>query len=148
MDISDGFHCIEVAKEHRKYLTFNLMGCVIRHRVLPFGWTGSPHVFCKVVSVLTRLLRNPDMPARLGDMQPSHWLMLRDLLLARDPLPYSGVRTLPFVDDYLMLFSTREAALQGVKQIKRTMEFLGLEPSATKCIWEPTQRLVHLGLEL
>ena len=83
MDISDGFHCIEVAKEHRKYMTFNLMGCVMRHRVLPFGWTGSPHCFVKVMSVLTRLLRNPDMPARREDMNPSHWLRLRDMLLQR-----------------------------------------------------------------
>ena len=148
IDVMDGFHCVSVAPEHRKYFAFRLQGCALQHTVLPFGWTGSPHVFCKVMSVLTRLLRNPDFPARLGDMSPAHWMQFRDALLQRAELDYQSIRTLPFCDDYLFLFSTRAAALIGADQIQRTLDFLGLEASPSKCVWEPTQRLIHLGLEI
>ena len=148
MDIEDGFHCCSVHQEDRKFMTFNFQGTLIRHAVLPFGWTGSPHVFVKIMSVLTRLLRSPDVPARLGDISPAVWLELRDKILGRSELKYTSLRTLPFCDDYLQLFRTRADAILGREQIQRTLDFLGLAASPTKCIWEPTQPLVHLGLEI
>ena len=141
---------MNVHPEHRKYMVFNFQGLLLQHAVLPFGWTGSPHVFVKCMAQLTRLLRSPDMPNRVGDMSPDHWLAARDLLLKREPLPggYRTTRMLPFCDDFLFLYGSRELALQGAEQVKRTLEFLGLEASPTKCCWVPTQQLEHLGLEL
>eukprot|EP01047_Picozoa_sp_COSAG01_P051647 COSAG01_NODE_5353_length_4315_cov_32.988852_1_plen_51_part_10 len=51
---------------------------------------------------------------------------------------------MPFCDDYLFLFRSREAALAGRRQIERTCAWLGLALSPTKCVWEPTQCIDHL----
>ena len=58
------------------------------------------------------------------------------------------MRTLPFCDDYLFLFASREAALKGGEIVRRILDFLGLAPSPSKCTWEPTQQILHLGLNL
>ena len=58
------------------------------------------------------------------------------------------MRVLPFCDDYLFMFATREAALLGRVQIERTCAWLGLALSPTKCVWEPTQVIDHLGLRV
>ena len=50
------------------------------------------------------------------------------------------------MDDYLALFSSKEDAERGAVQMQTTLAWLGLEANPKKCIWEPTQQLVHLGL--
>jgi len=63
------------------------------------------------------------------------------------PLPSSArLRMLPYCDDFLFLFASRAAALRGRIQIERTCAWLGITLSPTKCIWEPTQQIEHLGL--
>jgi hypothetical protein len=147
-DLSDGFHACNIAEDDRKYLTFELQGRLYRAAVLPFGLSSSPAVFCKIMQVLTRLLRSPETALRRDQMSPAHWLALRDRLMRRTPVPYRGMRTLPFMDDYLALFPTRAAALEGREVIDRILDFLGLDRQAAKCVWEPTQTLQHLGFDL
>jgi hypothetical protein len=88
------------------------------------------------------------VPLTLDQLAPSHWLALRDQLLSRPAVDYSGMRTLPFMDDYLCLFSSREAATRGKVLIDRVVDFLGLARQPGKCVWEPTQTLYHLGFDL
>eukprot|EP01050_Picozoa_sp_SAG11_P035107 SAG11_NODE_12709_length_689_cov_0.962712_1_plen_57_part_10 len=45
------------------------------------------------------------------------------------------------MDDYLVFFPSREAALRGRRQIELTLEYLGLSRNPKKGDWEPTQRL-------
>ena len=127
-DLADGFHAVNIHEDDRCYLTFSLQGKLYRANVLPFGLSASPAVFCKVMSVLTRLLRSPGVPQRKEDLAPAHWLKLRDLLLQREPVDWAqgGMRTLPFCDDYLALFHSRAAALRGRERIDRILDFLGL----------------------
>ena len=147
-DLSDGFHAINVAEEDRKYLTFSLQGRLMRFAVLPFGLSSSPAVFCKCMATLTRLLRSPEVSTCRADLSPAQWLKLRDRLLSRPLLNYSGLRTLPFCDDYLCLVGNREAALLGRELIDRILDFLGLDRNPGKGVWEPTQTLRHLGIDL
>lgn len=63
-DLADGYHAVSVHPEHRKYMTFRLNGKLYSASALPFGWNGSPATFCRIMRVLTRLLRAPDVPAR------------------------------------------------------------------------------------
>lgn len=149
MDVADGFHAVSVAPAHRCYFTFRLQGQLYQHAVLPFGWSGSPAVFCRVMTVLTRLLRSPSAPARRDMMSPAHWLAARDQLLKRVVVKYSGARTLPYMDDYLLLYPSQAAALNGKVLVHRVLDFLGLSPAGDdKCVWTPTQRLIFLGLEI
>ena len=148
MDIADGFHCISIAPEHRCFFTFRLRGQLLRCVVLPFGWSGSPAVFCRCMRVLTRLLRSPTVPSARHLMSPAHWMEARDQLLKRKPLLYTGARTLPYMDDYLLLFPSRSAALEGGQLVRRVLDFLGLQASESKSEWTPTQRLKFLGLDI
>ena len=70
IDIADGFHCCAIAPEHRCYVTFRLNGQLLRHAVLPFGYSGSPAVFGRIMKVFTRLIRSPDVPASLDKAGP------------------------------------------------------------------------------
>ena len=117
-DISDGFHCCQIAPEHRQYLTFQLQGKLYRACVLPFGLSSSPAVFTKIMAVLTRLLRNPTVPTTRDQLSPAHWLRLRDQLLRRTPVEIQGCRMLPFMDDFLALYSSRLEALRGRELIR------------------------------
>ena len=147
-DLADGFHAVSIAPEDRKYLTIQLQGQYYQLAVLPFGLSQSPAVFCRCMRVLTRLLRNPETPLRRDDMSPAHWLSMRDKLLQRPAVGYTGMRTLPFCDDYLALFSSREAAKEGRTIIDRVLDFLGLDRQPSKGVWEPTQTLYHLGFDI
>ena len=147
-DLADGFMCCSVAEEDRKYMTFMLQGKLYRTTVLPFGLKSSPAVFCKIMETLTRLLRSPDVALDPKTASPAQWLELRDQMLRRKPITYRGMRTLPFLDDYLALFESRSAALKGRQVIERVLDFLGLERQPKKCVWEPTQTLYHLGFDL
>jgi hypothetical protein len=49
------------------------------------------------------------------------------------------------MDDFLFLFATRELARMGAAFIDATLTALGLNRSIKKSVWEPTQRLQHLG---
>jgi hypothetical protein len=58
------------------------------------------------------------------------------------------MRILPYMDDFLACFSTRQAAEDGAVQLRRTCVWLGLALSDSKCIWTPTQVIDHLGLRI
>ena len=57
-DLQDGFHAIPIAEEDRKYLTFEIDGKIWQCAALPFGWTLSPWIFCKVMRVVVRFFRS------------------------------------------------------------------------------------------
>ena len=147
-DLADGFMACSIAPEDRRYLTVMIQGKLYRACVLPFGLSSSPSVFCQIMQVLTRLLRNPNVALSKDQLSPSEWLGLRDQLLRRPPVSYSGMRCLPFMDDYLALFTSKEEAERGKEVIERVLDFLGLKRQPSKCVWEPTQTLYHLGFDL
>ena len=147
-DLADGFHACSIAEKDRKYLTFQLQGQLYRAAVLPFGLQSSPSVFCQIMTVLTRLLRSPGVPVSVNHLSPIQWLELRDRFLRRPSVNYQGTRCLPFMDDYLALFPSREEALKGREVIVRVLDFLGLSRQPSKCVWEPTQTIYHLGFDL
>jgi len=174
MDLTDGFHAVGIHEDHQAYLSFQALGRTYSFQVLPFGWSGSPAVFCRVMETLTRALRSPDVPTRHGQatsllraLHQAETVRVRALspLSKRleqrtPPLPrvqgrgsetavqLPPMRVLPYMDDYLAVFSSREEAFQGVARIKATLAWLGLDANEKKCHWEPTQRLRHLGLEV
>ena len=59
-DLQDGYHCISIHPDFRKFMTFQLpSGELIQMSGLPFGWNASPYVFCHVMKVMVRALRAP-----------------------------------------------------------------------------------------
>ena len=50
------------------------------------------------------------------------------------------------MDDFLFIARSRRLALRGRPYVEELLLLLGLSRSPTKGVWEPTQRLKHLGL--
>ena len=59
-----------------------------------------------------------------------------------------GLRCLLYIDDLIVMSPTKEAALTAASMVRAAVEASGLSVNNAKCHWEPTQRLVHLGIEI
>jgi hypothetical protein len=158
-DMQDGYHCVAVAEEHRRYMTFALPPApgsppgapprYIRCAALPFGWVSSPLIFTKVMRVMVRMLRAPQAvtPARLRRATAAGRAAVLRLGRRGDPW-VRGMRVLPYVDDFLCLAATRAEALRCRDRVVYVLRRLGLTRHPEKGFWDPTQRLEHLGLEV
>jgi hypothetical protein len=65
-DLEDGYHAVGIHPAHMKYMTASLNGKLYSCAALPFGWSGSPAVFCRIANVLTQALRAPDLKMNGG----------------------------------------------------------------------------------
>eukprot|EP00873_Tetraselmis_striata_P013309 jgi/Tetstr1/433573/TSEL_022840.t1 len=59
-----------------------------------------------------------------------------------------GLRMLPYMDDFLFLARTQAEAIWQRDYIERHLSGFGLLRNPNKGVWEPTQKLVHLGREV
>ena len=158
-DLQDGYHAVGVHPEHRRYMSFALPPPpgsppgtpprYLRTAVCPFGWSASPRIFTKVMRVMVQQLRSPGaatlerLRRRVGGGAAMR------LRLGRQGDPWSrGMRVLPYVDDFLCLAASQAEALQCRAMVERVLERLGITRHPTKAVWEPTQRLEHLGLDV
>eukprot|EP01050_Picozoa_sp_SAG11_P016741 SAG11_NODE_2323_length_3523_cov_5.707652_2_plen_165_part_00 len=115
-------------------MTASLNGRLYSCASLPFGWSGSPAVFCRITKVLTQALRQLDLKLNGGRETG----LIDRLRLKCSGLPLR-MRVLPYMDDFLFFFRTRE-------ELQLTLDWLGLKRNPSKGDWEPTQQCVYLGL--
>lgn len=60
IDLQDGFNCVPVHPDDRKFLTVHVEGFgLMQFAALPFGLTSSPYAFCKVMRTFVQALRAP-----------------------------------------------------------------------------------------
>ena len=142
-DISDGFYALGVAEEDRDYFTVQVQGKYYRFAALPMGFKNSPYHFNQLMVQLVRHLRAPTMSQKM----PRHLRHLSTKKLIKQKT-IKGIAVLQYVDDFLLI--GRSAADMRTKrdQVFRLLTKLGLPLHPTKGEHEPTQCLVHLGLEL
>ena len=114
-DLKSGYHHVDVANHHWKYLGFNWEGIDYVFTVLPFGLSTACYIFTKIVHPLVRYWR------------------------AR------GLRILVYLDDGLCAVSGEQSAKEASQLVQHTLTEAGFVTHPDKSSWQPSQRLVWLG---
>lgn len=154
-DLADGFYHVGIHEADRKYFQVAIAGQLYEFAALPMGWSLSPAIFCAVMSVWTTWARAPAaVEARAAGRR--HAKDHRPLVFDPGPegracwrrLRRSGVRILPYVDDFLILGTSPEETRVAQAAVYAALDQLGIARHPTKGWQEPTQVLTHLGLEV
>ena len=114
-DLKSGYHHIDIAEAHFKYLGVSWEGKFYVFTVLPFGLCTACYIFTKVVRPLVRYWRS------------------------------KGLRILVYLDDGLCAVTGQQAAVEASQLVQTTLENAGFVVHNRKSIWQPTQRLAWLG---
>jgi hypothetical protein len=149
-DMKDAYYQVPVLPAHRKYLAFEVCGKFYHLNCLPFGWCNSPWYFTKIVRAFVAYVRSPKHASK---HKHTHAALDRCIFppSARSGrstahVRESGCMVLPYLDDFLFIFSTQQKAQEGSAWVHALMYWLGFTPHPTKSVWEPSQQVEHLGL--
>eukprot|EP00873_Tetraselmis_striata_P013426 jgi/Tetstr1/433690/TSEL_022909.t1 len=143
MDLADGYCALGIREEDRDFFTVNYRGELWRLACLPMGWTGSSYYFCKLTAAFTDYLRTP-LKRRDPALPPTAPSKPTRRFLRNTR--WRGERLLPYMDDFLFLADSREAALELRVRLSTLLDRLGLLRNPNKGVWEPTQVGPHLGM--
>jgi len=94
-DLKDGFHHVDLQQSHQKYVGFQLGDQYYQYTVLPFGSQSSPYVFTRMLKPALQELRS------------------------------QGVRLVAYVDDLLIMASSKEQLNQHVDMAIKLLTELG-----------------------
>lgn len=113
-DLKSGYHHVDIAEAHCKYLGFFWSGRFYEFTVLPFGLSTACYIFTKLLRPLVR-----------------YWRSL-------------GLRIVVYLDDGLCAATGRSGAAAASLLVRDSLDKAGFVAHPTKSIWEPTQRLPWL----
>ncbi|KAI2646175.1 Transposon Ty3-G Gag-Pol polyprotein [Labeo rohita] len=116
IDLKDAYFHVSILPQHRKFLRFAFRGEAYQYRVLPFGLALSPRTFTKCVDA------------------------------ALVPLRLQGIRTLNYIDDWLILAASESLAARHQDVVLAHIKMLGLRLNAKKSVLFPSQRTTYLGV--
>ncbi len=133
MDLEGGYYQFSIHPEYRKFFAFGVDGEYFQYAGLPMGWNCSPYIFTTILAEFVKMLHNP-MP--LKEKVNGKWYTRR----------IKPVRVLPYLDDFLFIFSSFKEAKLGARYIKLLMKSLGLKWADDKTDWVPKTRREHLGI--
>ena len=115
-DLKDAYLQVPVHVDSRKYLRFVSYGDVYQFKVLPFGLSTAPQVFTRVM-------------APVADVMHRH-----------------GFRLLRYLDDWLILASSKEEALRARDFLLNLCVTLGIRINFEKSHLDPSQTSTYLGM--
>jgi hypothetical protein len=117
-DLKSGYHHVDIAQNHWKYLGFSWEGQFYVFTVLPFGLSSACYIFTKIVRPLVGYWRG------------------------------KGLRIVVYLDDGHCAVAGEECAWQASTLVQETLERAGFVANVAKSIWTPTKRLQWLGFVL
>ncbi|KAK3282239.1 hypothetical protein CYMTET_10012 [Cymbomonas tetramitiformis] len=155
-DLQDGYHVLGIDPAFQEYMQFDVRGGLFQCGAHPFGWNDSPRIFIKVMKVLVECLRSPRSAEdrrevrklQSGSKVRRRWAVRRRAGGCGREEHQQGARVLPYMDDFLLMLSSRIEALRARELTSRVLVRLGLSRNEKKGQWEPTQLVEHLGLEV
>ncbi|KAK3240700.1 hypothetical protein CYMTET_49479 [Cymbomonas tetramitiformis] len=155
-DLQDGYHVVGIEPAYREYMQFDVRGELFQFGALPFGWNDSPRIFVTIMKVLVECVRSPRSAAdrwevrklRSGSKVRRRWAVCRRAGGCGRKEHQQRARVLPYMDDFLLLLSSKVEALRARELTSRVLARLGLGRNEKKGQWEPTQLVEHLGVEV
>ena len=113
-DLKSGYHHVDIAQEHWKYLGFSWQNHFYVFTVLPFGLSSACYIFTKLVCPLVKYWRA------------------------------KGLRIIVYLDDGLCAMAGEDKAAEASVLVQSTLNQAGFVINPKKSIWKPTQRLQWL----
>ncbi|GMH38142.1 hypothetical protein BSKO_06026 [Bryopsis sp. KO-2023] len=106
-DLKDAFFHVGIHPDHKKFFQFEVDGERFQCEVLPFGFRGSPKIYCDLIKNLVRFLRNPGMIKEMkkegtDDFLYEYWKRYRN---------EKRVRLTWYLDDFLC----KDTRIQGLQ---------------------------------
>ena len=123
-DLPGPARCVSSGSSSSRFASFSsLRGIVVdgkpfQFRVLCFGLTTAPQVFTRIMAPVSAILHR------------------------------HGVRMLRYLDDWLILASSKIACLQSRDRLLAVCTELGIQVNLTKSSLVPSQSIVYLGMEI
>ena len=117
-DLKSGYHHIDVAQNHRKYLGVSWNDVFYSFVVLPFGLLSAPYVFTKMMRPLVKLWRRKCLKVEV------------------------------YLDDGICALQNENEAIVASNWVKETLAKVGWVYNLSKSIWQPTHKLEWLGFDL
>ena len=118
IDLKDTFLSVPMAAHHWKLLRFMCGGRLYEFQCLPFGLTSAPRTLTKVMKPVMAVLRR------------------------------RGIRSMIFLDDLLLLSSSKEELAEITKEVIILLQRLGFLINEEKSTLVPTQIMAYLGFLL
>ncbi len=115
VDLKDAYFHIQVVQGQRKFLRFAFGGKTYQYKALPFGLALAPRTFTKCM----------------------------DAVLA--PLRIQGIWILNYLDDWLVLASSREQVIRHRESLLLHLRTLGLRLNGQKSVLIPAQQTTFFG---
>lgn len=118
IDLKDAYFHVPIIPRHRKFLRFSFRGAQFQYNRLPFGYSLAPRTFSKCVET------------------------------ALEPLRRSGVRVLFYLDDLIVMASSRESCALHTMKLVKHLSCLGFAINWQKSSPLPSQSIIYLGVHL
>ncbi|KAM9985617.1 hypothetical protein ACTFIZ_000203 [Dictyostelium cf. discoideum] len=118
LDIKKAYLHVLVDPQYRDLFRFVWQGAHYRWKTMPFGLSTAPRIFTMLLRPVLR--------------------MLRDI----------NVSVIPYLDDLLIVGSTKEECLSNLKNTIELLVKLGFKLNLEKSVLEPTQSITFLGLQI
>ena len=115
VDLKDAFFMVPIAPQHRNLLLFRLEGRTYHFNCLPFGFCTAPRMFTKIFKPCVEMLRS------------------------------LGIRLVIYMDDMLLMASSKQTLTEHVQLTMYLLENLGF---SKKSILSPSQEIEFLGMLL
>ena len=117
-DLKSGYHHVEIARHHQKFLGFEWKGQNYVFVVLPFGLSAAPYLFTKLMRPLVRFWR------------------------AR------GIKAIMYLDDGICSVEGKKEADLASQFVQDTLNKAGLVVNDKKSSWNPSHCMTWLGFDV
>jgi hypothetical protein len=118
VDLQDAYFSVPIHEDYQKYLKFSWRGNIFMFICLPFGYSGAPRVFTKLLKPVYAWIRS------------------------------QGIRCSYYIDDSLNMNKDRMVCAENSQLICNTLTSLGYTVNLKKSVLVPSQEIVFFGFIL